>query len=141
MRSQVEEKLQDALEAVARAQESYDVAVKERRELAETTERECQRLARMRQELCQVPSDDDASSAMLFVYPRGNLEDLRKDYEVLLAEYESKHERLLKVMPGLVACAEEDLRRSREVFGALVYDATGGGRSLLRALEVETAHA
>ena len=35
MRSQVEEKLKDALESVARAQENYDVAVKERRELAE----------------------------------------------------------------------------------------------------------
>ena len=95
----------------------------------------------MRQELCQVPSGDDGFSATLLAYSHDDLENLRKDYELLLAEYESKHERLLKVMLGLVACAEEDLRRSREVFGALVYSATGGGRSLLRALEVETTHA
>ena len=135
MTTQLEKQLQNALDAVARAQKSYDDAVKERRELVELVDKERRQLERKRQEL-RGRLASEVSNPTLFEDP---IEDLQRVYETLLAEYESKHDRLLKVMPGMVKCAETELRSAREKFGELVYTVTGGGRSLLRALNMESA--
>ena len=51
MTTQLEKQLQNALDAVARAQKSYDDAVKERRKLVEIVDKERRQLERKRQEL------------------------------------------------------------------------------------------